>query len=169
MATRGFENFTAIDAMKHNARVNRPSPALPLSVEEAKQHGFTAHRPRKYRNTKTRVVFPSHGEIVNGHLRLVHEFDSKAEADFYAECAIRRSAGEIRDLRLQEPFALIAQAKDGTPRLVGEYYADAVFFDITADRERVCDVKRKITATALYKLKRKIVEACHGISIEEIA
>ena len=127
----------------------------------------TTEKRTKYRNTPVLVDLGPSGEVINGHLRLVWTFDSQKEAEFYKACVLRRAAGEIRELRLQEPFALKVYGVDGNPAIVGEYLADAVFYDAIHQRRRVCDVKSQGTKTALYLLKRKIVEAAYGIVIEE--
>jgi hypothetical protein len=155
--------WTQEDVDRVNKRVERQlDELLPIRGPLPKS------APSKYRNRRTLVDFGNRGEIVNGHLRLVWTFDSQREAEFYRECKLREHAKEISCLRLQEPYALIAYEPGGTSRIVGEWIADAVFFDEIQKRVRVVDVKSKATRTAVYLLKKKIVEACHGITIEEV-
>jgi Protein of unknown function (DUF1064) len=122
-------------------------------------------KPAKYRNQRVTVDLGPSGEIVNGHLRLIHEFDSKREAQTFHELKLRRTAGEISGLRLQEPFALVARGSDGfSGVIVGEWLADFVYMQ--DGTPHVIDAKGMKTQT--YQLKKKIVEACHGITIEEV-
>lgn len=127
----------------------------------------TTHKAKKrpkYGNKAVLVDLGPKGEVVGGHLRLVHTFPSGREAAHYAELKLRRHAGEITDLRLQEPYALIVQRPDGQPQLVGEWLADFDYRDSTG--RHVVDAKGK--KTDMYILKKKIVEACHAITIEEV-
>jgi len=124
-------------------------------------------RPRKFRNVPVLVTFAAL-ELVNGHQRLCHTFDSGKEAEYYGTLALRRQAGELEDLRLQEPFALMAHRQDGKPEIIGEWFADFVFHDLTLGRRIYCDVKSDATRTAVYKIKKKIIEACHGFLITEV-
>ncbi len=102
--------------------------------------------------------------MVNGHLRLIHTFQSQREANYYADLVLRRKAGEITDLRLQEPYALIVQRPNGQPRIVGEWLADFDYRD--ASGRHIVDAKG--VKTALYLLKKKIVEAAHDLTVEEV-
>jgi hypothetical protein len=117
----------------------------------------------KYRNEQTLVVFRS-VEIVGGHPRLQHEFASKKEAVCYQELKIRQAAGEITDLRLQEPFPLMCPTKQGGTAIVAEYLADFVFFDTRGDRH-VIDVKGVRTAT--YRRDKKWLKLQDNVDIEE--
>jgi len=124
----------------------------------------TPKKRSKMGNKPVLVDLGPSGEVVNGHLRLVHLFQSQREADYYGELVLRRKAGDITKLRLQEPFALIVQRADGQPAIVGEWLADFEYED--AAGRHVVDAKGM--KTAMYLLKKKIVEACHGIRIEEV-
>lgn len=89
-------------------------------------------------------------------------FDSKAEANYYAMLKQREKAGEVANVELQRPFALIA----GAGKLVGTYRADFTFDDLVEGRWRVIDVKGH--DTALSRFKRKFVEALHGVKVEVV-
>jgi len=158
--------WTEDDFAKHQARLGKPVKVYPQTVKVV-QAAPAGMRPRKYRNTPTLVTFET-AEIVNGHLRLCHTFDSLKEADFYRQCDLRRKAGELENLRLQEPFALIVKCQDGSSAIVGEWLADAVYDDLVLKQRITADVKSDGTRTAVYGLKKKIVEACWGISISEM-
>lgn len=89
-------------------------------------------------------------------------FDSKREAAYYAELRLREKAGEVANVELQRPFALIT----GAGKLVGTYRADFTFDDLVEGRWRVIDVKGH--DTALSRFKRKFVEALHGVKVEVV-
>lgn len=123
-----------------------------------------AKKRPKYGNKSVLVDLGPKGEVVGGHLQLVHTFDSQREADYFAQLKLRRFAGEITDLRLQEPYALIVQRPDGQPQIVGEWIADFDYRDATG--RHVVDAKG--VKTDVYSLKKKIIETCHAIRIEEV-
>lgn len=93
-------------------------------------------------------------------------FHSKAEAKRYGELKLLEKAGEIRNLRLQVPLVLSAGNAHLTS--IGKYVADFVY-EARIDQDwchRVEDVKGY--KTALYKWKKRHVEAQYGIRITEI-
>lgn len=94
-------------------------------------------------------------------------FDSKKEADFAKNLESRKHAHELNErvvrVEYQVPYPITAKNK-----IVSHYFAD---FRITyADlHQEVVDVKGgSATKTALYRLKKKLVEALHSIEIIEI-
>jgi hypothetical protein len=89
-------------------------------------------------------------------------FDSKVEASYYALLKQREKAGEVANVELQRPFALIA----GAGKLVGTYRADFTFDDLIEGSWRVIDVKGH--DTPLSRFKRKFVEALHGVTVEVV-
>ena len=126
-----------------------------------------AKKRGKYGNKAVLVDLGPSGEVVGGKLRLVHTFDSQKEADHYQTLKLQRHAGELTHLKLQEPLALIVQRPDGQPQIVGYYEADFTYQDQTGPH--VVDVKSSITkGLGVYRLKKAIIEACHGITIEEV-
>lgn len=90
-------------------------------------------------------------------------FDSKKEAEFYAELKLREKAGEISHLRLQ-PRYLLQEAfrHDGKQYREIEYVAD--FEYIENGETVVVDVKG--FRTAVYMLKRKLFLYRYGSSIK---
>lgn len=96
-----------------------------------------------------------------------YQFASKAEAKRYAELKLLEKAGEIRNLRLQSRFPLYVRSIQ-----VADYVADFVYQksqDATIPLEWadvVEDVKG--VRTAVYRLKKRMVEAQYGITISEI-
>ena len=99
-----------------------------------------------------------------------HVFDSAKEARRYAELKTRLLAGEIHDLKLQEPYELIPELRDENGKVVQRavnYYADFTYLDNdgTGWAKVVEDVKG--CKTDVYKLKRKIMRWKYGIEIME--
>lgn len=94
-----------------------------------------------------------------------HKFASKAEAARYRELALLEKAGNIFNLTLQRPFLI---SVNGHP--VCAYVADFTYSipggDGFLSKEIVEDVKG--VRTAIYRLKKKLMLAVHGIEISEI-
>lgn len=86
-------------------------------------------------------------------------FDSVAESKYYAALKIREKAGEVFDVELQKPYALVVNGF-----LVATYKCDFEFFDAVTKTRRVIDVKG--VQTPVFKLKRKLMKACLGIEVE---
>jgi hypothetical protein len=116
------------------------------------------HRAKhsKYRNVRTEV---------DGI-----KFDSKKEAARYQELKLMERAGEIYDLVLQPAFAITVNGLK-----VCTYKADFRYNQVRRDQTGmrmesldhiVEDVKG--VKTDVYKLKKKLVKACHGIDIREV-
>jgi hypothetical protein len=129
-----------------------------VKASDLAQHMGKA-KPSKYRNTKT---------VVDGIT-----FDSKKEAQRYHELKLLEKCGEITHLVLQPKFDLYAAKplESGWRDIayVGGYVADFQYRDQRAGGYTVVeDVKSPATRTAVYMLKKKIAEACHGIQIREI-
>lgn len=103
----------------------------------------------KYRNRKTEI-----GGIV---------FDSKREAQRYAELQLLQRAGKIRDLSMQVEFELIPK-QDGERAC--KYKADFVYHMADTGKMVVEDVKGKRTRE--YIIKRKLMLWRHGIKIVEV-
>ena len=95
-------------------------------------------------------------------------FDSKAEAIRYRELKLLDQAGKISRLTLQPTFLIQeAYTKPNGKRVRKiEYRADFQYFDTETGEKIVEDVKGM--ATAVYKLKKKLVEKIHDIEITEI-
>jgi hypothetical protein len=87
------------------------------------------------------------------------KFASKKEAKRYAELKIMEQAGDISDLELQPRYPLTV---DGVK--VGEYRAD---FRYRRDGVTVVEDVKGVR-TAIYRMKKKMVEAIYGITIVEV-
>src|SRR5204863_9843199 len=82
-------------------------------------------------------------------------FDSKREANAWAQLRMREKAGQITDLQRQVPFDLFCPTP-GDDEVVCRYFADFTYRDVVAGRPmqlHVVDAKGK--RTAMYELKKK--------------
>lgn len=93
-------------------------------------------------------------------------FDSHCEADRYSALKLLEQAGEITDLVLQPAFQLFAHTLTGGYVYVGTYTADFEYRQGGAIIRE--DVKSPPTRTEAYRLRRKLAQACHGITIREV-
>lgn len=124
----------------------RLSPELTQQVLALVGEHPGAPKPRKYRNVPT---------VVDGI-----RYDSAKEARHAALLLAMERDGLIFELRRQVRFPLKVSGV-----LVCTYVADFEFR--TADRERVVqDVKG--VPTPVYKIKKKLMLAIHGIDIQEV-
>ena len=90
------------------------------------------------------------------------KFDSKAEAERYLQLLSREQAGEITEL---EHHAVYRLEVNGA--LICNYESDFRYRENGAII--VEDVKGgKATVTPVYKLKKKLMRAIHGIKIQEV-
>jgi len=89
-------------------------------------------------------------------------FASKKEADRYVQLKMLEKAGEIRLLRLQEPYFL--SVSDGSKEIpIGKYIADFTYYE--NGKLIIEDVKGM--KTQLYKWKSKHFFIQFGIKIRE--
>ncbi len=100
----------------------------------------------KYHNTKT---------VANGI-----KFDSKLEAERYAQLKILERAGVIRDLELQPEYELIPSfKKNGKAWRKTVYKADFRYILCDGDRIIIEDVKGSTAViTDIFRLKQKLFE-----------
>ena len=94
-------------------------------------------------------------------------FDSRKEAQRYAELKLLLRGGEIRDLRLQVKYELIP--KQNGERAC-EYIADFVYQDVRTGETVVEDVKgcKQGAAYNIFAIKRKLMLWRYGIRVVEI-
>ena len=100
-------------------------------------------------------------------------FDSTKESRRYGELKILQVAGKIADLELQPIFAIVVQEawRVGPPlpgRVVGHYTADFRYIDNDTGEVVIEDVKSPGTRTTDYRLRKRLIEAIHGITIREV-
>lgn len=143
MATRGFENFTESDVLKHRMK-HSPADQTP--------------KRSKYRNVKTQV-----DGIV---------FDSKKEAEHWLVLKAQQSLGDIIGLERQRKFTIYLpdMTRPGPYEALAQlcdYVSDFSFRDLS-DRLHVQDCKSKATRTTVYMLKKRAMMLQYGIEIEEI-
>ncbi len=89
-------------------------------------------------------------------------FDSIKEKDRYQELKLLEKAGHITDLRLQERFDLRVNGVK-----LGFYKADFSYYNFGSGTTVVEDSKGYDGGTPVYKLKKKLMKALHGIDIYE--
>ena len=101
---------------------------------------------RKYRNTKT---------VIDGI-----KFDSKLEAERYAQLKILERAGVIRNLELQPDYELIPSfRKNGKTWRKATYKADFRYILVEDDITIIEDVKGSTAViTDVFRLKQKLFE-----------
>lgn len=101
---------------------------------------------RKYRNVPT---------TIDGI-----RFASAAESRRYSELKLLVKIEQITDLTLQPRYEIIPKyinAK-GEKIKAAYYVADFSYYDVERGTWVIEDVKRKATATAIYKFKKKLFE-----------
>ena len=105
-------------------------------------------------------------------------FASKSECRRYAELKLLEKAGKIEGLELQPKFALTTQLTTGTVRgagqalagkypVIGHYVADFKYFCLEAPTGWIVEDVKGVK-TALYRWKKKHVEAQYGVQIVEV-
>ena len=96
------------------------------------------------------------------------KFDSKKEANRFEELMLLQEAGEIADLKLQPQFTLQESyvTTEGERIRAIRYVADFSYWQ--RGEPVVEDVKSKATATAQYKMKKKLMQERFGISVKEV-
>jgi hypothetical protein len=100
-------------------------------------------------------------------------FHSAKEARRYGELKLLEKAGEITGLMLQPRYGLYIRpfVREGIAEAelihCGNWFGDFQYYDAKGEKV-VEDVKSPATRTALYRLKKRIVEALYGFEIREI-
>lgn len=109
------------------------------------------------------MSFPKRNSKFNAVKTLVGDkkFDSKREAKRYGELAFMLGAGLISDLELQKRFDLIVNGVK-----VCTYVSDFCYAE--KGKPGVVVEDSKGFRTPEYKLKKKLMVACHGIEIREV-
>lgn len=90
-------------------------------------------------------------------------FASKHEMRRYQLLLLRGELGEIADLELQPTFPIVINGIK-----VGKFTADFRYCDLRTGELVTEDSKSKPTRTEAYSLRKRVVEALHGISISEV-
>ena len=92
-----------------------------------------------------------------------HKHASKKEAKVCDDLTLMAKGGVIHDLEQQPRFDLYAYGLGGFRFKVCQYVADFRYRDL--DSWVVLDAKG--VKTAMYRLKKKMMKACHGIEVQE--
>lgn len=98
-------------------------------------------------------------------------FDSKHEAERYAELKLLEKAGEIRDLKLQEKFCLVPTIEGNGGKIAQRavyYLADFTYWERDGKCWKRVVEDAKGVRTDVYKLKKKLMRWRHGIEIREV-
>lgn len=90
-------------------------------------------------------------------------FASKREASRYAELKLLQRIGEIVELECQPRYPLTLNGVK-----LATYVADFRYRVVASGEIVVEDVKSKPTITDVYRLKKKLMLALHGISLKEV-
>lgn len=88
-------------------------------------------------------------------------FASKREANRYQELCLLLAGGQIADLVLQPRWPLVVNGVK-----VATYVGDFAYTDRVTGRLTVEDAKG--VRTPVYRLKAKLMLACHGLEITEV-
>lgn len=89
------------------------------------------------------------------------KYHSRLEARYAALLSLREKAKEVEGVKRQERFPLEVNGQK-----IGTYIADFSFFDKVKKVNRVVDVKG--VETDVFKMKKKLMKAVHGIDVEII-
>jgi hypothetical protein len=89
-----------------------------------------------------------------------HRHPSMKEANRCAELRLLERGGEIVDLQFQPRYSL-----DFNDQKVGSYIGDFYYRDARTEKPVLEDVKGM--KTPVYRLKKKLMKAIHGIEITE--
>lgn len=128
--------------------MSRRVSSLPSTVD--RPFGCPPDKPAR------RSKYNAHRTVVDGRT-----FDSKAEARRYTELQLLLRAGEITRFDMQPRLVFREQ---GEPMFT--YVADFRYIDVKSGRQVIEDVKG--VRTDVYKLKKKLIERQHGITITEV-
>jgi hypothetical protein len=98
-------------------------------------------------------------------------FDSRKEARRYEELMILVAAGEILWLELQPEFAVTVKElwrDPGALVVCGRFRADFRYVETRTGEVVIEDTKSGPTKTTAYRLRKRLVEAIHGVTIREV-
>lgn len=114
---------------------------------------------------KTESKYRSKKTTIDGH-----QFDSKREADYYAQLKILKQAGKISAFELQPRYEIVEGYRHPVTgkKVQATHYVADFLVTHTDGRQEVVDVKSEATKTPLYRLKKKLFEKKYGIGINEV-
>lgn len=128
--------------------------------EAGKIRGFSMKQPTSHTPVeKKKAKYGNNKTVVDGIA-----FDSEKEAKRYGVLMMRLKAGEIGLLELQKVYELKVDGER-----VCKYIADFVYLVMATGETVVEDVKSEATRKlTVYRLKKKLMKAIHGIEITEV-
>ena len=118
------------------------------TVLGARTQAALESKPRKYRNQPVEV---------DGH-----KFDSKREARRYKELKLLEMGQRIRDLQVHPSFELAVNGEH-----ICKYKADFAYADMRG-KLIVEDAKCAATKTQAYRLRKRLMQVLHGITVVEV-
>jgi hypothetical protein len=98
-------------------------------------------------------------------------FDSRKEARRYERLKLLAAVGEIRDLELQPEFAITVLElwrAEGQMVHCGRFRADFRYVETHTGEVVIEDTKSPPTRNTAYRLRKRLVEAIHGVTIREL-
>lgn len=121
-------------------------------------------------------------------------FASRKEARRYEHLKLLQAAGEIKELELQPEFEIVVFELDSVgvstipkrpgypksggetwysfssrrPVICGRFRADFRYIDAQTGEVVTEDTKSRPTKTEAYRLRKRLVEAIHGVTIREV-
>ncbi len=122
-----------------------------LSVADIERRNLKVSVPKRHKYGASKTP-------VDGYV-----FDSKREAARYLELKLLQAARQICALEIQPKFPVAIG-----DHWICDYFADFAYQTAPFAPRIVEDVKSSATRTAVYRLKKKLVEAIYGIEITEI-
>ena len=120
-----------------------------------RQMGMLDSKERKYHNERV---------FLDGI-----RFDSKKEAERYSYLKMLERIGEIEQLELQKKFVLVPTQRNKAGKVTERaitYRADFYYYSNRLGRYVVEDAKG--VKTDVYKMKKKLMLAVHGLEIVEV-
>lgn len=131
------------------------------------------HWPRAHLPAGAPGLRPSKYKAVPTYLDGVR-FASLHEARRYQHLCLLARSGLVLDLTLQPRYPILvvplASARDGalTFEYCGHFTADFKYVDAETGEVVIEDAKSAPTKTTAYRLRKRLVEAIHGITIREV-
>jgi len=104
-------------------------------------------------------------------------FDSTKEARRYGELRLLEKVGAIRNLETQPQYpidvvelwrAAYGRGQFGAVVRCGVFTADFRYVDTQTGEVVIEDTKSAPTKTTAYRLRKRLVEAIHGVTISEV-
>jgi hypothetical protein len=91
-------------------------------------------------------------------------FDSIGQSQRYGELKILQAGGKIKNLVCEPAYSI-----DINGHHICIFSPDFKYTDVTTGQEVVEDFKSPATAKdPVYRLKKKLLRACHGIEVKEV-